>query len=61
VLSWLRWGVASFVVLNLVAMVCLGVAYAWHHGLKPRLTHRRTRQRAFEQVLTHTSLDNLDL
>jgi hypothetical protein len=61
VLSWLRWGVASLAVLNLVAMVTLGVGYAWQHGLKPRLTHRRTRQRAFEQVLTHTSLDNLDL
>jgi hypothetical protein len=61
VLNWLRWGIASIAVLNLVAMASLAAGYAWHHGLKPKLTRRRERQRGFEHLLTHSSLDNLDL
>jgi hypothetical protein len=57
---WLRWGAASIALLNLVAMVSLVVAYAWHHGLKPRIAQRRTRQHRFERLLTQSRVDNLD-
>jgi hypothetical protein len=57
-LNWLRWGAASIALLSLVAMASLVVAYAWHSRLKPKLTRRRARQRVFEHLLAHTSLDN---
>ena len=58
-LNWLRWGVASIALLNLTAMLSLVVAYVWHHGLKPKLEHRRGRQRRFERLLTQSGVDNL--
>lgn len=58
VMDWLRWSAASIVLLNVVAMVLLVGAYAWHHRVKPKLAHRRARQHAFERLIACTSLDN---
>lgn len=58
VLSWLLRGAAVIALLNLVAIVSLVLAYAWHHGLKPTLQHRRARRHAFDRLLAHSSLDN---
>jgi hypothetical protein len=48
------WGIAGIALLNLVVVVALGVAYAWHDGLRPRLERRRSRQRAFERLLAQS-------
>ena len=58
ILYWLGWGAAIVVLLNLVAMVVLLAAYAWHHGLKPKLGHRRARRLAFERLLAQSRFDN---
>ena len=58
-LSWLLWVAATIALLNLVAMASLVVAYAWHHGLKPKLEHRRARQNHFERLLAVSCPDLL--
>ena len=56
ILTMLAWGVAVAALLNLVAIMALIVSYAWHDWLLPRLEHRRTRQRTFEQLLAQSNL-----
>ena len=55
-LTWLGWGVASVALLNVLTLVALLVAYAWHCGLKPRLQRRRARQHSFEWLLAQPSV-----
>jgi hypothetical protein len=57
-LTWLVRGVVAIALVNLLTLVALHVAYAWHHGLKPRRARRRAGQRAFERLLAETILDN---
>ena len=57
--SLLIWGAASYALLNLVAMLSLFAAYAWQHGLKPKLERRRTRKHRFERLLSQSSVDNV--
>ena len=56
VLTWLRWGVASVALLNVLTLVALVVAYAWHCGLKPKFQRRRARQHSFERLLAQPSV-----
>jgi hypothetical protein len=58
ILNWLRSGVASIALLNLVAMTSLAVAYGWNDRLKPKLDRRRGSQRAFERLIAHSPIDN---
>jgi len=55
-LTMLAWGVAATALLNLLAIVALIVSYAWNDWLLRRLEQRRTRQRAFEQLLAQSNL-----
>jgi hypothetical protein len=57
-LTWLVRGVVAIALVNLLTLVALHVAYAWHHGLKPRRARRRAVQRVFERLLAETILDN---
>ncbi len=57
-LTWLVRGVVAIALVNLLTLVALHVAYAWHHGLKPRRDRRRARQRSFERLLAATILDD---
>lgn len=56
--TWLVRGVVAIVLVNLLTLVALQVAYAWHHGLEPRRNRRRANQRAFERLLAETIMDN---
>jgi len=56
-LIMLGWGVGAIALLNLVALLSLGVSYAWNDGIRARLEVRRARQRAFERRLAHSTLD----
>jgi len=58
-LTWLLRGGAIVGLLNVAAIAALIAAYAWHHGVKPWFSRRRTRQHAFELLLAHTSIDNI--
>jgi len=58
-LLWLTWGVSIVALLNIAAMVSLIAAYAWHHGLKPKLARRRSRQQWFERRLAQCDPPNL--
>jgi hypothetical protein len=49
-LTMLLWGVAGTALLNLLAIVALLVSYTWNDWLRPKLEHRRARQRAFERL-----------
>jgi hypothetical protein len=55
-LTLLGWGIAATALLNLLAIVALLAAYAWNDWLQPRLELRRTRQRAFDRLLTQSGL-----
>jgi hypothetical protein len=55
-LTILGRGVAGIALLNLVALVSLGVAYAWHDGIRLQLQHRRARQRAFARLLAQSTI-----
>lgn len=57
-LTWLVRGVVAIALINLATLVALHVAYAWHHWLSPRRTHRRARQRSFERLLAESIMDN---
>ena len=57
-LMWLVRGAVAIALVNLVTLVALHVAYAWHHGLKPKRARRRARQRSFERLLAETIMDN---
>jgi hypothetical protein len=57
-LTWLVRGAVVIALVNLVTLVALHVAYAWHHGLKPRRDRRRASQRSFERLLAETMMDN---
>lgn len=54
-LTVLGWSVAGIALLNLVAIATLGAAYVWHAGLRPMLELRRSRQRAFEELLAQST------
>jgi hypothetical protein len=56
-LTIVGWSVAGVALLNLVAIVALGVAYAWNDWLRPKLELRRARQRAFERLFTRSAFD----
>jgi hypothetical protein len=58
-LTWLIRSIGAIALVNVAALVALGVAYAWHHGLKPMREHRRTRQRAFDRLLGQSIPDSL--
>jgi hypothetical protein len=57
-LTWIVRGAAAIAIVNLVALVALQVAYAWHHVLEPKRDRRRARQRSFERLLAETLVDN---
>ena len=58
-LSYILWGAVAVGLLNLAAIVALLLAYAWHHGVKPKVSYRRARQHAFELLLARTSIENI--
>ena len=57
-LTWIVRGAAAIAIVNLVALVALQVAYAWHHVLEPKRDRRRARQRSFERLLAEALVDN---
>lgn len=57
-LTWLVRVAAAIVLVNLLTLAALHVAYAWHHGLKPRRDRRRACQRSFERLLAESVMDN---
>lgn len=57
-LTWLVRGVVAIAVVNLLTLVALHLAYAWHHWLRPRRDRRRASQRSFERLLVETVMDN---
>ena len=57
-LTLLRWGVASFALINLIAVLTIGLAFGWHQWMKPKVERRRARQRTFERLLTQSPIDN---
>ena len=57
-LTLLRWSIAGFALINLIAVVTLGAAFGWHQWMKPKFDRRRARQRTFERLLTQSPIDN---
>ena len=57
-LMWLVWGAVGTVLVNLLTIVALQVAYAWHHGLKPRLLRRRATRRSFARLVAESIVEN---
>jgi hypothetical protein len=43
--------IVALVLVNLVTLIALQFAYAWHHWLVPKRDRRRARQRSFERLL----------
>jgi Na+-transporting methylmalonyl-CoA/oxaloacetate decarboxylase gamma subunit len=56
-LTTLGFGIVCAVLLNLLGIVALMLSYVWHDWLRPRQANRRARQRAFERLIAHTTLD----
>ena len=56
-MTWLVRGIVAIALVNLVTLVALQMAYAWHHCLKPMRDGRRVRQAGFERLLRKSSVD----
>jgi hypothetical protein len=56
-MTLLARGIAAIALVNLLSLVALQLAYAWHHWLKPMRDDLRARQREFERLLWQPSFD----
>ena len=54
----LGWLVANVVLFNLLVVTVVGAGAAWTHWLIPKLTSRRARRRALQELIALSRVDS---